>query len=288
MGWVTLTLRKRELKQSHAYYQIRDLQISREERQLARRKQHETSVIQNDQQKSLQPLKTSYNEAVEKLDEKRNALNKYLRIAREIADNQSNDITVNPSNPKEVLVDTTNGKYVKTSSNATGSPICSTQDANGNIQFVEYKDLKTTADGMQVYYPGTSSWGTNTGIPIDTITRFDMYDFSSIIDEFSLPSLDNIDENNIGTLETTISSELSNIQIERQDAQTNYTEDVNYEKTYYEDELAMLEEEVNDQETMLELKKTDVESQMEAVSQEMQAVSEAVSSEIQNSTIKLA
>ena len=32
MGWVTLTLRKRELKVEHARYQLRDLQISREKR----------------------------------------------------------------------------------------------------------------------------------------------------------------------------------------------------------------------------------------------------------------
>ena len=61
MGWVTLTLRKRELKQSHAYYQLRDLQISREKRQLARQKQYETAVIQNDQQAALLPIKEEYN-----------------------------------------------------------------------------------------------------------------------------------------------------------------------------------------------------------------------------------
>ena len=60
MGWVTLTLRKRELKQSHAYYQLRDLQISREKRQLARRKQYETASIQNQQEQALMPIKEGY------------------------------------------------------------------------------------------------------------------------------------------------------------------------------------------------------------------------------------
>ena len=76
--------------------------------------------------------------------------------------------------------------------------------------------------------------------------------------------------------------------MEKEDAQLEYTENVNREKTFYEDELAMLEEDVNDQETMLDLEQSDVESQMEAISQEMQAVGEAVSTQIQNSTIRLA
>ena len=60
MGWVTLTLRKRELKQEHAYYQLRDLQISREKRQLARQKQYETASVQNQQEQALMPIKEEY------------------------------------------------------------------------------------------------------------------------------------------------------------------------------------------------------------------------------------
>ena len=46
MGWVTLTLRKKELKSEHAYYQLRNLQISREKRQMARQKALDTSLFQ--------------------------------------------------------------------------------------------------------------------------------------------------------------------------------------------------------------------------------------------------
>ena len=60
MGWVTLTLRKRELKQSHAYYQLRDLQISREKRQLARQKQYQTASVQYEQEQRLAPIKDNY------------------------------------------------------------------------------------------------------------------------------------------------------------------------------------------------------------------------------------
>ena len=57
MGWVTLTLRKKELKAEHAYYQLRDLQISREKRQLARKKSYEMASLQADQKAALLPLK---------------------------------------------------------------------------------------------------------------------------------------------------------------------------------------------------------------------------------------
>jgi len=49
MGWVTLSLRKRELKQEHQYYQLRDLQISREKRALARQKSYEFAKLQAQQ-----------------------------------------------------------------------------------------------------------------------------------------------------------------------------------------------------------------------------------------------
>lgn len=60
MGWVTLTLRKRELKQEHAYYQLRDLQISREKRQLARSKSAKMAELQSEQTAQLKDPKTAY------------------------------------------------------------------------------------------------------------------------------------------------------------------------------------------------------------------------------------
>ena len=60
MGWVTLTLRKRELKQEHAYYQLRDLQISRAKRQLARSKSAGMASIQANQTKDVNAIKEQY------------------------------------------------------------------------------------------------------------------------------------------------------------------------------------------------------------------------------------
>ena len=285
MGWVTLTLRKRELKQSHAYYQMRDLQISREKRQLARQKQYETAVIQNNQEKALLPYKTSYREAMDELNQKRSLLNKYLQIAREMA-NGNQDIVAD--DPSAIQVPSSNGKYVK---KADGE-ICDKTDAKGNQtgQFVTYKDIKTNDEG-QYYYPGDSTWGSASapaGIEPEDLTRFDFVDLSGVITEYSLPDLSGITEDDISSISTNVNNIISQLQIEIQDLQTEHTNNVNFTKTLYENELAMLEEDANDKETMLDLEQSDVDSQMEAVSQEMQAVSEAVSSEIQNSTIKLA
>ena len=61
MGWVVLTLRKKELKRTHADYQMRDLQIAREQRQMSRQYQYEQSVIQGQQNEEVRDLRTSYN-----------------------------------------------------------------------------------------------------------------------------------------------------------------------------------------------------------------------------------
>ena len=64
MGWVTLTLRKKELKVEHSYYQLRALQISREKRALARQKQLSSTEINNQQSQELASIKESiYNAA---------------------------------------------------------------------------------------------------------------------------------------------------------------------------------------------------------------------------------
>lgn len=276
MGWVTLTLRKRELKQSHAYYQMRDLQISREKRQLARQKQYETAVIQNNQEKALLPYKTSYREAMDELNQKRSLLNKYLQIAREVADGNQ-DIAVDDNNIAQVPSD--NGKYVK---DKDGN-ILSKKDENGNSIPVPNDDVDPYEE--QYYWGQDKKFdAANAG----DFTRFDFVDLSSVMSEYSLPDLNGITEDDISSISTNVNNIISQLQIESQDLQTEYTNNVNYTKTIYENELAMLEEDANDKETMLDLEQSDVESQMEAVSQEMQAVSEAVSSEIQNSTIKLA
>ena len=69
MGWVTLTLRKKELKSEHAYYQLRDLQISREKRQMARQKAMNTSIFQLEQKKELAALRNEYMEKRDDINE---------------------------------------------------------------------------------------------------------------------------------------------------------------------------------------------------------------------------
>ena len=91
MGWVTLTLRKKELKSEHAYYQLRDLQISREKRQMARKKALNTSVFQLEEKEATSGVRdTYYND--------RNTINGQISTLREsltaegITDTEKTDI----------------------------------------------------------------------------------------------------------------------------------------------------------------------------------------------------
>ena len=97
MGWVTLTLRKRELKQQHAIYQLRDLQISREKRQLARQRQYETAVIQNEQKQETTGFRKEYYS-------QRNTLREQIATLRqEQKDNGKNDAgNYNVDNSSEI------------------------------------------------------------------------------------------------------------------------------------------------------------------------------------------
>ena len=65
MGWVTLSLRKQALKQEHSYYQLRLLQISREKRQLHRKKSAEIKGVQVEQNQTLREARETYNSARE-------------------------------------------------------------------------------------------------------------------------------------------------------------------------------------------------------------------------------
>lgn len=62
MGWVVLTLRKTELKRTHADYQMDLLRISRQKRQMAREKHYNQTVTRNQQSAATRELKNIYNE----------------------------------------------------------------------------------------------------------------------------------------------------------------------------------------------------------------------------------
>ena len=67
MGWVTLTLRKTELKRTHADYQMELLQISRTKRQMARQYHYQQLVARNDQQAELRAAKEAYDATKESI-----------------------------------------------------------------------------------------------------------------------------------------------------------------------------------------------------------------------------
>jgi len=69
MGWVTLTLRKTELKRSHSDYQKQLLDISRRKRQMARENHYEQMLVRNDQAMELRQEKAWYTEARDGINE---------------------------------------------------------------------------------------------------------------------------------------------------------------------------------------------------------------------------
>ncbi len=168
MGWVVLTLRKKELTRTHADLQMQDLQIAREKRQLCREKHYEQCVVKNAQSAELRDFKTAYNAE---------------------RDSIRSQISVLQTDQKQ--------------------------------------------DGV-----------------------------------------DN-------------SLEIADLQRDLEDAQLDYTDNVNSTKSFYENELAMIEEESNDIETQYDEDKVSIEAEMESVAQEIQALTDAISNEIQKTTIKL-
>ena len=104
MGWVTLTQRKAELKQQHIYYQNRDLQISREKRQMARRKMFETSRINAAQKAEINIRKQEYYELKNQLEAQKTALREYLAVAQKI---QSGNITPTITELSDLLISNT-------------------------------------------------------------------------------------------------------------------------------------------------------------------------------------
>ena len=69
MGWVTLTLRKTELKRSHSDYQKQLLDISRRKRQMARENHYEQQLIRNDQAIELRTMRSAYTSARDSINE---------------------------------------------------------------------------------------------------------------------------------------------------------------------------------------------------------------------------
>ena len=69
MGWVTLTLRKTELKQCHSDYQKELLDISRTKRQMARQYHYEQTLVRGDQAIALRNERAKYTTARDAINE---------------------------------------------------------------------------------------------------------------------------------------------------------------------------------------------------------------------------
>ena len=78
MSWVLLSLRKMELQRTHADYVAEDLQITRYERQMARRYNYDQTVIRNNQQEKLNESKQAYNSSRSEIYDKISSIKQAL------------------------------------------------------------------------------------------------------------------------------------------------------------------------------------------------------------------
>ena len=60
MGWVTLTLRKKDLKNTISEYELRDIELSRETRSVQRQLAYDQSIFNADKTKELRAAKANY------------------------------------------------------------------------------------------------------------------------------------------------------------------------------------------------------------------------------------
>ena len=260
------------------------MQISRQKRQLDRRKRYEQSIIQTNQKQALLPEKQAYDELVNKLNNKREALTQYLSAVKKLSSNSLDNYKL-ANNQKQVYIKSDGGNYICLSANTGGDKFYSSDEVYQN-------------NGK--YYT-SADYAEHTGIPTENLVKksdgsvqhyqlaFDLSKYEDVLAECGLNTdLESVAESeDISSLESTINSLQSQVQIDLSQAYTNYTGEVDAKKTIYENELEMLEEEVADEETELELEQNDIETQMEYVSQELQAMGQAVSQEIQQNVIQL-
>ena len=60
MGWVTLTLRKKDLKNTISEYELRDIELSRETRSVQRQLAYDQSIFNTDKTQELRKAKANY------------------------------------------------------------------------------------------------------------------------------------------------------------------------------------------------------------------------------------
>ena len=279
--WVTLSLRKKELKQEHAQYQLADLQLSRQKRQLDRRKRYEQALIQNNQKAALNPIKLAFQEKVAQLNKEKTALSQYIQALKSINSNSLGNYVLAGEKNNGVCMKSDSGEYIVAESD--------TQDGS-TIEFIKISDTTQGQDGA--YYDADgfmiSTVDKSDGTAQKYTLAYDLSQYEDILSGHNLPTdLSTVSADDISMLESRANSEISNIQTEIQNAQTSRMEEENNEKLIWEDELQMLEEEVGEEETQLELEQNDIETQMEYISTELQAIGDAASNEIKNSVIKL-
>ncbi len=143
MGWVTLALRKTELKRVHASYQLEDLQISREKRKMARQYHAEQIRVENDKNSQTREIQDSYTSNKQSIYDQMSE----LRQAAKDAGESSSDYEYNG----QTLSDLQNqlDELKENYSNETNEATTYWEDELAMIE-EESNDTETTLDQQQV------------------------------------------------------------------------------------------------------------------------------------------
>lgn len=263
-------------------YQFKDLQISREKRKLARRKQYEEALIQTKQKEALAPIKQLYTDTCTALRNDQKALNEYLNAAKKIANNSSSSFVFDGKSPANCYQKSDYGEYFLEdgANEGVGSSFKLKSDYTYDSETKQYLDK----DGLP-YIPTYKEDGSAVQY-YDKV--FDADKYAQIVSKYNLKSLSDIQYgDSVSDIESQINTELNQINTALQSAYTDYIGNQENEKQIYENELEMLEEDTSEEETLLDEEQIEVETQLESITQELEAITQALSSNIQQDTIKL-
>jgi len=250
MSWVLLSLRKSELKMQQSQYVARDLQISREQRQDARRYQLEQMLVRNNMRNEQNALYSDYKA-------KRDSINERIKALREQnTESLKNENSILGKQQQELGLSETD---LRLKDIKAGDAIALSKLTLGELD---------TYNKNQDNYKKYNSYQTQIENNNSVIQYIDAYTSGS-------------------KTSTDLQNEIDNLRTELNSAKEDYEMDLGNVKTQGEDDMEMIENEANDVDTMHEEEKVEVETQLEAIKQELQTVSDAVTQYIQSEGIKL-
>ena len=270
MAWVTIKQRVKELKADKIRYQLNALVLGRNRRKLDRRKSYEQSLIQLNEKKALEPIKLGYNDKVNELNKNKQILSEYLAAVKKLAYNATEAFVPTGDNQQMYAMATKGDYYMQDISNGTAYlavPISEASDVSSDDNYV--KDSNNNPKQYKLV------------MDLKTIN-------TSLLERFGLNAdFSDVNKDTISSLETTVSSAQSQLQLEIQQAYTDYNEQVSAEKEIYENEQEMMEEEIADEETDMDLEQQDTQTILQNIDAEIEQLENTASQQAKNEAIKI-